>query len=121
MWILHPQGGLKPVAEGIAIGREFSDWKAESEECVDILRMLSNEGVQMVQVRKVHRKNVPVMFLTGNDSVKFLDDAVCFSDPPTIALKWTARHLVEIDNNSKKPRTSQFIIIDLVHEFDVVG
>lgn len=101
VWILHPQGGLKPVAEGIVVGYDSSEWTAGNSSAVDILKELSVEGVQMVQVLRVLKKNVPVMYLAGNSPIKFLEEAVCSNTRPSFAIKWNTRHLVEIDNNSK--------------------
>lgn len=92
------------MAKGIAIGHGFCDnWMHKSQDTVDLLKSLSKEGVQMVQVRRMHMKNVHVMHLTRDNRMKILDDVACFSYPPNIALKWLERHLVEINNISKKP------------------
>lgn len=115
MWILHPRGGLKPIAQSIAIGPNFTAWTPESMHTQDMLRTLSREGVQMVQVRILHKRNVPVMYLTGNDPVKFIHDVVDHLDPPTLALKWNNRHLVQIETHSKLTLfpLSEFAMYDL--------
>lgn len=46
VWILHPQRGLKPVAEGIAIGYDCSEWSTSISSAVDILKEMNVEGVQ---------------------------------------------------------------------------
>lgn len=58
MWILDPQNGLKPVAKRIAIKHNSSEWTPKNSSTMDILKELSVEGVQMVQVLTVLKKNV---------------------------------------------------------------
>lgn len=74
----------------------------------------------MVQVRKVHNKNIPVMYLAGNDPIKFLDEDVCCDDPPSIALKWNARHLIEVENINKKHLPYLGLVGGMMQEEDVM-
>lgn len=43
-----------------------------------------------------------VMYLAGKEPIKFLDEVVCSNDPPSSALKWNVRHLVEVETLCKK-------------------
>lgn len=48
------------------------------------------------------KKNVPMMYLAGNSPIKFLEEVVCTNMAPSFPIKWSTRHLVEVDMNIKE-------------------
>lgn len=60
-WILHPQGGVKPVGEGIVQVSDPCSLDRSTGATLDTERM-RQEGLQHVIVTQVHYKGVPIMF-----------------------------------------------------------
>lgn len=63
---------MEIVVEGIAIGRDCVDPIETSFGKFDLLlATLHLDGVQQVQIWKIYKESIPIMFLTGDTFIKF--------------------------------------------------
>lgn len=99
-WVLHPSGGIRPVAEGVA-GDAPPPTRAEGGIGRTLMMALCEEGQQTVKVTKVHKKNTELMFPDASAGSKFLDDYVDPPDAPgNTFVTWLSRYLVEKDDDA---------------------
>lgn len=93
-WLLSPEDGPRPVAEGIA---GSAPAQQNSESCMDrsYLMSLCENGLQKVKVTAVFKKNVQLMFTDDNPTLQFLDQVVTPPAPSNTTIKWSVRYLVE--------------------------
>ena len=95
VFILHPDHGDTIVAEGKAGG----SWKSPGSK----FGKLCLEGQQMVQVHKVLKTGLPLIFSEERHPLKMLDEAAVKSSGSTIYVKWYSRLLI------KKPKPGRSI------------
>ena len=86
-YILHPDHGDIIVAEGRAGG----SWKSPSQK----LGSLCAEGEQMVQVHKIIKPNLPLVFIEERQSFRTLDQALVKSSGSSVYVKWQSRLLIK--------------------------
>lgn len=87
---------MRPVGEGIASIPEASVGGA-CMEAMSELHQMGQEGVQHIIVTHVHKKGIPIMYLTSNVNIKFLEHAVSKPGHHGVELKWTSRYLQRMD------------------------
>ena len=96
-WVLHPRYGGKPVAEGVA-GSTPAQRSAEGGLARSLLMELCEDGQQMVQVTKVHKKNTELMYPEETAMSAYLDEFLTPPAPSNTFVTWSTRYLVEIGN-----------------------
>jgi hypothetical protein len=92
--VLYPGSGTIPVAEGIA-GRAPPQPNTETNIAQSLLMELCEDGKQLVEVTKVHKKNVPLMFPAADEELQCLDYYVAQSAPSNTCVIWSTLYLVE--------------------------
>lgn len=61
---------------------------------------LCEAGQQFVTVTGVYKKNVELMFMHGNPSIRFLEEVATAPDAADRTIRWSVTYLVEkVDEN----------------------
>ncbi|KAG0595232.1 hypothetical protein M758_UG151600 [Ceratodon purpureus] len=92
-FILHPDHGDTVVAEGKTGG----SWKLPSQRVGN----LCLEGQQMVQVHKIIKPGLPLIFSEERHPFKMLDEVLVKPSGSTVYVKWYSRLLI------KKPKENR--------------
>lgn len=82
------------MAEGIA-GITASTHNNASGNDRSFLMSLCEAGRQSVTVTGVYKKNVELMFVHANSSVRYLEEVVTATSASDKTIEWSARYLVE--------------------------
>jgi len=91
-WVLHPQNGIRPVAEGIA-GSAPVPGRTEGGACRSLLTELSEDGKQTVKVTKIHKTRTDLMFPVEGGPSRYLDDYIVPPAPPDTYVTWLSMWL----------------------------
>ncbi|KAG0572639.1 hypothetical protein KC19_VG112900 [Ceratodon purpureus] len=94
LYILHPDYDNVIVAEGRAGG----SWKSPSAK----FGSLCTEGQQMVQIHKVIKTGVPLIFLEDRQPFRILDDTLVKPSGSSVCVKWQSI----LTKKSKPKKTS---------------
>ena len=82
------------MAEGIA-GCTPGTCAPDSGGDRSYLRALCESGQQFVTVTGVYKKNVELMFMHGNPSIRYLEDVATASDACDRTIRWSLTYLVD--------------------------
>lgn len=93
-WVLYPEYGIRPVAEGIAGGAPPTYDPVTGNDCSYMMK-LCEEGQQYVTVTRVHKKKVELMFKHVNSKIRNLDEVVAAPDVCDRMVRWSVRFLVD--------------------------
>ena len=91
---MHAGCGVKPVAEGIA-GSTPPTHNPEGGDDRSYLQKLCEGDQQSVTITGCYKKNVLLMFLHANPTIRLLEDVVTAPAGCDKSIMWSPRYLVD--------------------------